>query len=83
MEYCEKCGYVMTQCECEKPKTQADKIRAMSDEELAEFIDKVNRTCIVDALGGNTRCDDENINCTECKAEFYGIQAWLKSEVEE
>lgn len=62
--------------------TNADKIRSMSDEELAEFISKVNRTCIVDALGGDTQCDYEDVNCTECKAKFCGIQKWLQSEVE-
>lgn len=63
---------------CEKPKTNADRIRSMSDEELAEFISKVNRTCIVDALGGDTQCDYEDVNCTECKAKFCGIQKWLQ-----
>ena len=65
-----------------KRMTQADRIRAMSDEELAEFISKVNRTCIVDALGEDTQCDYEDVNCTECKAKFCGIQKWLQSEVE-
>lgn len=30
--------YIKTQCECEKPKTNADRIRSMSDVELAEYI---------------------------------------------
>ena len=68
--------------DCKKTKTNADRIRSMSDEELAEFISKVNRTCIVDALGGDTQCDYEDVNCTECKAKFCGIQKWLQSEVE-
>ena len=63
--------------------TNADRIRSMSDEELEEFIDKVNRTCIVNALCGDTQCDYEDVNCTECKAKFCGIQKWLQSEVEE
>lgn len=63
--------------------TYGDKIRNMSDEELAEFISKVNRTCIVDALGGDTQCNDKDVNCTECKAKFCGIQKRLQSEVEE
>ena len=63
-------------------QSNADRIRAMSDEELAEFISKVNRTCMVDALGGDTQCDYEDVNCTECKAKFCGIQKWLQSEVE-
>ena len=70
-----KCGYY-------KCITQGDRIRSMSDEELEEFISKVNRTCVVDALGGDTQCDYEDVNCTECKAKFCGIQKWLQSEVE-
>ena len=62
-----------------KPKTNADKIRSMSDEELEKFISKVNRTCIVNALGGDTQCDYEDVNCTECKAKICGIQKWLQS----
>ena len=69
-------------CRYYKCITQGDRIRSMSDEELAEFISKVNRTCIVDALGGDTQCDYEDVNCTECKAKFCGIQKWLQSEVE-
>ena len=39
IEYCEKCGYIKQQCECEKPITNADRIRSMTDEELADFIE--------------------------------------------
>ena len=63
--------------------SNADRIRSMTDEELEEFISKVTRTCIVDALGEDTQCDYEDVNCTECKAKFCGIQKWLQSEVEE
>lgn len=62
-----------------KPKTQADKIRAMNDEELAEFIDKVSRTCLVDALGGKSECNTE---CRMCKIKFGSILDWLQSEAE-
>lgn len=65
-----------------EPITNAMRIRAMSDEELEKFISKVNRTCIVNALGGDTQCDYEDVNCTECKAKFCGIQKWLQSEAE-
>lgn len=37
MQYCEKCGYVQNQCECDKPKTNFDRIKAMSVEEFANF----------------------------------------------
>ena len=58
-------------------RTNADCIRSMSDEELAEFLEKIvsgNR----DEIGincGNSKC--EEWKCTEC------ISKWLQSEVEE
>ena len=60
-------------------KTQADRIRSMDDEELAEFIDKVSGTCLVDALGGKSECNTE---CRVCKIKFGSILDWLQSEVE-
>ena len=57
-------------------RTNADRIRSMSDEELAEFLEKIvsgNR----DKIGincGNSKC--EEWKCTEC------IGKWLHSEVE-
>lgn len=56
--------------------TNADRIHSMSDEELAEFLEKIlsgNR----DEIGvncGNSKC--EEWKCTEC------ISIWLQSEVE-
>ena len=45
MEYCDKCGWIKPQCQCEKPMTNADRIRNMSDEELAEhFSDLIKDT---------------------------------------
>lgn len=60
------------------PQTNADRIRDMNDEEMAEFIDKVSRTCLVDALGGKSECNTE---CRVCKIKFGSILEWLKSEV--
>lgn len=62
--------------DCRKPKTNADRIRSFSDEELAEFLEKIvsgNR----DEIGincGNSKC--EEWKCTEC------ISKWLQSKVE-
>lgn len=56
--------------------SNADRIRAMDDEELAELLEKIvsgNR----DVIGincGNSKCD--SWKCTEC------ISMWLKSEAE-
>lgn len=59
-----------------RPMTNADRIRAMSDEELAELLEKIvsgNR----DVIGincGDSKC--EIIKCTGC------IKVWLQSEAE-
>lgn len=59
-----------------KPQINADRIRAMSDEELAEFLDEITDLC-------NTR-----EGCKYCpiklnKDGFCDIEEWLKSEVKE
>lgn len=60
-----------------KKQTNADRIRSFSDEELAEFLEKIvsgNR----DEIGincGNSKC--EEWKCTEC------ISKWLQTKVEE
>lgn len=76
-EYCEKCGYIVSQCECEKPMTNADRIRAMSDEELAEWLAGISH---------------EWGDGDECIVNFNGVRVgdwktdildWLQSEVEQ
>ena len=56
---------------CEKPKTNADRIRSMSDEELAEFLCKVK--------SDYQWVDHEFPSEEEC-GEW---EEWLQSEVEE
>lgn len=72
MEYCDKCGYVKQQCECEKPKTNADKIRNMDDAELAEFINGIDRYDDYAILING----DTVIDMTSC------ILEWLQTEAE-
>ncbi len=67
MEYCEKCGYIKQQCECDKPMTNADRIRSMTDEELAEWLYE-RSDCVV-----TLDCLDDS--CDEC------ILKWLKEEM--
>ena len=50
-----------------KPKTNADRIRAMTDEELAKFIERS------DCPPHNGTCDNDNISCTKCWLD------WLQS----
>ena len=93
MEYCERCGYIKPQCQCEKPMTNADRIRNMTDEELSEFFDK---------MLNQDRIDWESIGCFDCiyykthhqdksrpdyaceNCEFKdGLLEWLQAEVKE
>ena len=54
----------------------ADKIRAMSDEELAEFLMK-DMPCDLDTTRCDVYCIDGTQNCKKC------IMEWLQSEGEE
>ena len=62
-------------CRCDSRQTNADRIRNMSDEELAEYI-----MCPAEHdLGFNKECEcngEMNINCCKCTLE------WLHSEAE-
>lgn len=60
------------------PMTNADKIRNMNDEELADFLEEFE-ACDVCKYLDNNRCTFEN----PCVHEFAGamIYDWLQSEV--
>ena len=58
-------------CEHYEPMTNADRIRNMTDEELAETI-----MCPFDIIGSNETCNYKR-NCQECAL------AWLQKESEE
>ena len=73
---------------CEKPKTNADRIRSLSDEELAEFLadSEIFSPCkncdfhFVDEMNDDCIAPDGWI-CTKGYAAAL-IQKWLQSEVE-
>lgn len=70
-------------CRCDSRHTNADRIRNMSDEELAEFIHKMEVTCFVDIIGyANKDCGQGKISCRECRAKAPTIFDWLQSEAE-
>lgn len=70
-------------CRCNNTKTNADRIRNMSDEELAEFIQGMKNTCFVDFMGYASKdCDDDKISCADCQAKAPTILDWLQSEAE-
>lgn len=69
-------------CGCDSKHTNADRIRNMSDEELAEFIHKMEVTCFADIIGyANKDCGQGKISCRECRAKAPTILEWLQSEV--
>ena len=76
-----------------EPKTNADRIRNMTDEELAEFIDKMLNQdredcdpigCYGCAYYGTHHQDKDSelYECGDCEFE-NGILAWLQAEVKE
>lgn len=66
-----------------QPMTNADRIRAMTDEELAKFIQKIKTTCFVDFIGyANKDCEQDKISCKDCQAKAPTILEWLQSEAE-
>ena len=55
----------------------------MPDEELAEFIRKMEYTCFVDFIGcANKDCGQGKISCEDCRAKSPTILEWLQSEAE-
>ena len=63
---------------CEKPKTNADRIRSFSDEELADYIFGVSvheKPCVL----CSDDCDFCELTDEECKNRTL---EWLQSEVE-
>lgn len=70
-------------CRCDSRQTNADRIRNMSDEELAEFMQKMECTCLVDFMGYTDKgCGRNEISCKDCRAKAPTILEWLQSEVE-
>lgn len=77
--YCCNCGWDSTKKEYVKKQTNADKIRSMNDEELAEFLEQFE-VCSHCEYIDKERCTFEN----PCVHEFATAMAlkWLQSEAE-
>lgn len=85
-EDCCNCGSPQYMCKC-KPKicgsvvpiTNADRIRAMSDEELAEFISRIEIGDFGPQVYGRTFCDmcKGQYECDDCRLW------WLQQPAEE
>lgn len=66
-----------------KVTTNADRIRNMSDEELAEFMQKMEYNCLVEFIGYKDKgCGRNEISCKDCRAKAPTILDWLQSEAE-
>ena len=62
-----------------KPKTQADRIRAMSDEELAQFLLRVNTAYSEPCMLGGCKWEDYPTHDKGCKDCFM---EYLQSQIE-
>lgn len=62
--------------DCEKPMTNGDRIRLMSDEELADYAYKVlaNYCCPPEREYATKTCNDMKAECKKCWLD------WLKKE---
>lgn len=70
-KHCKKCGALIVNgnlCEDCKPKTNADRIRKMTDEELAIELEAFICNKV-------KKCRREDISCIDCALK------WLKQEV--
>lgn len=67
-----------------QPKTNADRIRAMSDEELAEFLTHINPTNCQDcAFSVGWRCQPDKDDYSDFDKCKEGRKRWLKQPAEE
>lgn len=82
-KYCSKCGFYKEQCNCKI--TNADRIRNMSDEELAKFITAAKCCILYGDDCGYPFCHSMNGRlCNGIKEKTNkDILDWLQSEVEE
>lgn len=82
-------GYKVDECnhtDCPyrtEPITNADRIRAMSDEELSEFLTNINPTNCQDcAFSHGWRCQPDRDDYSDFKKCEEGRKRWLKQPAE-
>ena len=67
----------------DKPKTNADRIRSMSDEELAEFLTHINPTNCQDcAFSHGWRCQPDRDDYSDFEKCKEGRKRWLQQPAE-
>ena len=69
--------------DAEKPKTNADRIRAMSDEELAEFLAVGNTNCLDCEFFVGYRCQPDRADYSDTEKCIEGKKRWLQQPAEE
>lgn len=75
IDVCPVCGKPST---IGKPKTNADRIRAMTDEELAEWLERIRLCCATDLCGRS--CPFSEVCYSNAEAPKETLD-WLKEEV--
>ena len=89
-EYClMQVGYKVGECDYKdcpyrtEPMTNAQKIRSMSDEELAEFLTYINPTNCQDcAFSNGWRCQPDRDDYSDFEKCEEGRKRWLQQSVE-
>lgn len=84
---CSECDKTMGSPFCcyehEENPTNADRIRAMSDEELAEFLVTANPTnCLECAFSFGWRCQPDRQDYSDTEKCVEGKKRWLKQPAE-
>ena len=70
-------------CRCREPMTNADRIRAMSDEELSEFLTHINPTNCKDcAFSYGWRCQPDRDDYSDFEKCEEGRKRWLQQPAE-
>ena len=82
-------GYKVDECDCKdcpcrtEPITNADRIRAMSDEELSEFLTHINPTNCQDcAFSNGWRCQPDRDDYSDFEKCEEGRKRWLQQPAE-
>ena len=77
-------GVTVQECKLGAKKTNADRIRAMSDEELAEFLTHINPTNCKDcAFSHGWRCQPDRDDYSDFEKCKEGRKRWLQQPAEE
>ena len=77
-------GVTVQECKLGVKKTNADRIKAMSDEELAEFLTHINPTNCKDcAFSHGWRCQPDRDDYSDFEKCKEGRRRWLQQPAEE